>query len=193
MRKVEDMKKQMSKAFGAMMVSACLFASPSYAIDLEPLFMLQLEMKDHGFDPGEPDGVMGPATRRAMAAFAEKYNLPEDPDAMLRAIVSRSSAHSFRITQEAKLSDDTLEEIKDAVASKLRDPSSVQIRNVRIVEGPEGRFYCGEVNGKNAYGGYAGFVDFNTLAGLRAFIISVEEPNSSYVFWSCALAIPKID
>lgn len=52
-------------------------------------------------------------------------------------------------------------ELKDAqklVASKLKDPGSAQFRNVR--KGTYGRI-CGEVNGKNSYGGYTGFSNFS--------------------------------
>ncbi|MFC0634344.1 hypothetical protein [Brevundimonas balnearis] len=47
------------------------------------------------------------------------------------------------------------------VAAQLRDPSSAQFRAVEVIEQPDGRsVVCGEVNGKNAYGGYAGFTRF---------------------------------
>lgn len=47
------------------------------------------------------------------------------------------------------------------VAAQLRDPSSAQFRAIEVVEQPDGRsVVCGEVNGKNAYGGYVGFTRF---------------------------------
>lgn len=45
---------------------------------------------------------------------------------------------------------------KRVVAAQLRDPSSAQFRNLAYHSG----FVCGEVNGKNAYGAYEGFVRF---------------------------------
>lgn len=42
------------------------------------------------------------------------------------------------------------------VAEQLRDPAGAQFRNSRVKDG----WVCGEVNGKNAYGGYAGFQRF---------------------------------
>lgn len=60
--------------------------------------------------------------------------------------------------------------VREAVTSKLRDPDSVNFRNVRKVpmfgdkEADQGPFvYCGEVNAKNAFGGYVGFVDFAVM------------------------------
>jgi len=51
---------------------------------------------------------------------------------------------------------------KETVASELRDPDSAQFRN--IIESKENEWgvvtVCGEVNGKNAYGGYVGYQRF---------------------------------
>lgn len=50
---------------------------------------------------------------------------------------------------------------KKLVANRLRDPSSAQFRNVQVVKQQDGTSaVCGEVNGKNAYGGYVGFQSF---------------------------------
>lgn len=46
---------------------------------------------------------------------------------------------------------------KDAAASLLRDPASAQFRNVRTT--PDG-VVCGEINGRNGFGAYAGFTRF---------------------------------
>lgn len=47
---------------------------------------------------------------------------------------------------------------RGVVESRLKDPSSVQYRNDRIVRHADGRvFYCGEINARNALGGYVGF------------------------------------
>lgn len=55
-------------------------------------------------------------------------------------------------------------------ASALRDPSSAQFRNVEKIDQPEGGVaVCGEINGKNAYGGYAGFTRF-AVHGPRVLI-----------------------
>lgn len=52
-------------------------------------------------------------------------------------------------------------EAKKLVARSLRDPGSAQFRDVKRV----GESVCGEVNGKNAYGAYAGFKHFIVDAG----------------------------
>lgn len=50
---------------------------------------------------------------------------------------------------------------KKLVAASLRDPGSAQFRDVKS----SGQAVCGEVNGKNAYGGYVGFKHFIVEAG----------------------------
>ena len=47
------------------------------------------------------------------------------------------------------------------VVSQLRDPDSVQFRNERVTDAG---WLCGEMNGKNAYGAYAGFKQFLSRA-----------------------------
>lgn len=47
---------------------------------------------------------------------------------------------------------------KKAVADALKDPASAQFREVTFKEST--RAVCGEVNGKNSYGGYVGFTPF---------------------------------
>jgi len=49
---------------------------------------------------------------------------------------------------------------KHLVADSLKDPGSAQFRNVRFVKYGPGAVICGEVNGKNSYGGYVGFKRF---------------------------------
>jgi hypothetical protein len=47
-----------------------------------------------------------------------------------------------------------------AVAQTRKDPEAAQFRNVAIRDGGKTRIVCGEVNGKNSYGGYVGFRKF---------------------------------
>lgn len=49
-----------------------------------------------------------------------------------------------------------IEKGKAAAADSLRDPSSAQFRAVRVKDD----YVCGELNGKNAFGAYAGFTRF---------------------------------
>lgn len=50
---------------------------------------------------------------------------------------------------------------KAAIAAQLKDPESVQFRNLRSSQAPTGaELVCGEFNAKNSFGGYIGFKPF---------------------------------
>lgn len=56
--------------------------------------------------------------------------------------------------------EDAIKKAQEAVANSLKDPGSAQFRNVRLKPYLDGQVVCGEVNGKNSYGGYVGFSPF---------------------------------
>lgn len=47
-----------------------------------------------------------------------------------------------------------------AVRDKMKDPASVQFRNVKQVKYKSGMLLCGEFNAKNGYGAYTGYQPF---------------------------------
>lgn len=61
---------------------------------------------------------------------------------------------------------------RDAIKSRLRDPSSADFRNVRFYSGGPVPVVCGEVDSKNGFGGYTGF---------QRFIASGDDPNIAFV------------
>jgi hypothetical protein len=64
-------------------------------------------------------------------------------------------------------------EAKRYVADAMRDPLSVQFRDVRTYSGG---VVCGEYNAKNGYGAYTGFKDFVYIAGPK---YTFREPKAS--------------
>lgn len=55
-----------------------------------------------------------------------------------------------------------------AVTSKLREPASAQFRNVRRIQHDNGTtMFCGEVSGRNAYGGVSDFRRFEAGVTIR--------------------------
>ncbi|MBR9820731.1 MAG: hypothetical protein GYB51_06995 [Rhodobacteraceae bacterium] len=176
-------------------LAICLLslAPPASALDFTETLMLQSTLKEHGFDVGEPDGRMGPSTRRGIDEFAKVYEAPTDPDALFDYMLKRSREARESVTDEGQL-----EAIKAGVADLLRDPSSAQIRDVFRVRLDSTTMVCGQVNGKNAYGGYAGFSTFygfmlgSGAAGTESFLpISVDGPDSPIALYSCMLAFPS--
>lgn len=101
------------------------------------------------YSSNSPAGVMDRINRLASGEYA----------ASVEAERARTPAVSLTPAQARVIA-------RRAVADKLRDPSSAQFRNVRRVTADNGQLvFCGEVNGRNAYGGYAGFVRFEASAG----------------------------
>lgn len=73
------------------------------------------------------------------------------------------------------------ERLKSAVAAKLRDPGSAEFRNIII----QGDAMCGEINGRNGYGAYAGFVPFVVQSGRATllddgFLLPLDETDAAY-------------
>ena len=65
---------------------------------------------------------------------------------------------------EASLPADVWDAAQQSVLYELRDPTSVLFRKLISLPQPEGdekpRYVCGEFNGKNGFGAYAGFQPF---------------------------------
>jgi hypothetical protein len=160
------------------------------AMDTSTLLILQSTLNDHLFNVGEPDGNIGPATRRGLEEFAETYGTSSDPQAVLSFIIQKSVAARQPIEDEIVLKD-----IEEEIAAQLRDPSSVMIRNVFKVENPSTTFICGEVNGKNAYGGYAGFnwfygMDLTDLMGGSFVFLTMDRPDFALAELQCLMSFP---
>ena len=68
-----------------------------------------------------------------------------------------------------------IRQAKEAVRQQLKDPDSAEFRNVRICAGD---IVQGQVNSRNAYGGYAGYSDFIT-EGSEAHIFDASEVSSA--------------
>ncbi|TWG93604.1 hypothetical protein L599_001200000640 [Luteimonas sp. J16] len=77
------------------------------------------------------------------------------------------------VCMAASAADDeaAIAEAKSAVERQLRDPGSAQYRDVFVRPGKQGVIVCGEVNAKNAYGGYVGFKPF-MVAGTSVMLAS---------------------
>ncbi len=79
------------------------------------------------------------------------------------------SAAQFEPAQVEKLSTDA--------SMKLRDPASSQFRRLAPAVGSN-RVICGQINGKNGFGGYAGFKPFFYRVETREITIYQEEPQN---------------
>lgn len=67
-----------------------------------------------------------------------------------------------------------IERWKDFVREHLKDPKSAEFRNVYPSQTPKGTpAICGEVNSKNAFGGYTGYKPFIIFADAEMLYLEV--------------------
>lgn len=72
-------------------------------------------------------------------------------------------------------------------AYNLRDPNAAQFRNIRGVSakaetGVTANYICGEINGKNAMGGYVGFTPFVYFISTDEAIVANRDLNGVNMF-----------
>jgi hypothetical protein len=60
-----------------------------------------------------------------------------------------------------------------ALRERFAHPASVELRNVRLA--PDGRSYCGEVNGRDRHGDFVGFRQFRVFGTHGTFMILIAE------------------
>ena len=179
-------KMQIIKAVVLLLITS-LAPTKRLALDFLTVGYLQMALKSHGFDVGTPDGKIGPSTQNGLNSFAKKYGVQSDAQSVLTFIFQKNLASRRVIEDETRLED-----IKARVAEGLRDPSSALIRNVFEVDNPDMTIICGEVNGKNAYGGYAGFTWFFGISIFNSFsLVQIDDAESWYARASCTMAFPK--
>jgi hypothetical protein len=75
--------------------------------------------------------------------------------------------------------DELSERIQGNVISKLRDPDSAQFRDLRLVRTDTMAYLCGQVNSRNAFGGYTGFQLF--FASPISQVVTEENDNTGSV------------
>ena len=86
-----------------------------------------------------------------------------------------------------------VEEVKQNVAAGLKDPNSVQFRNLHLSPGASAPVPCGELNAKNAYGRYVGFQRFYAMRFLADQAIDTDDsPFSERIGRKCADSVNPV-
>ena len=81
-----------------------------------------------------------------------------------------------RFLEDGGTEAQAMEKAKESIAKSLKDPGSAQFRDVSIKTFGANKIVCGEVNGKNSYGGYVGFKRF--VAGVN--VGTIQSTGSRY-------------
>ena len=90
------------------------------------------------------------------------------------------------------LSKSELAEIQSAVLYRLKDPDSAKLRNIAAVKLDDGSLkVCGEVNSRNSFGGYNGFMPFSgtvTDGRFQLQLLASTEDEMRFVVYNCQYA-----
>lgn len=94
---------------------------------------------------------------RDNAAATARFNARGAKQTALTAVPKAAQVSSRTIN----VSSQKMKAYQSAVADTLRDPESARFRSVRVIREADGSdALCGELNAKNAYGGYIGYEPF---------------------------------
>ena len=77
-----------------------------------------------------------------------------------------------QVGPEVALPGPVQQTVAQAVANQVKDPNSAEFRNWHAFESQKGLLICGEVNAKNSFGGYVGFVHFVAHASLDGQLLT---------------------
>ncbi|MEI9930578.1 MAG: hypothetical protein WDM89_08515 [Rhizomicrobium sp.] len=78
----------------------------------------------------------------------------------LSALLLVGCAGVDKVGPEVPLPEVAQKSVAQSVASQMKDPNSVEFQNWHAFENQNGLVVCGEINAKNSFGGYVGFVHF---------------------------------
>ena len=71
---------------------------------------------------------------------------------------------------------------QESVKGELKDPDSANFRNEKIIRNEKGLYVCGEVNAKNSYGGYVGFMPyFSSVVGSSNLMTNDEHSAANFI------------
>lgn len=90
----------------------------------------------------------------------------------LFAVIGILLLHSLSHASGARI-----ERAEEKVKERLKDPESARFRNETVREDRDETIVCGEVNAKNSFGGYTGFVPFSYLMKSDIAFIWTDAPN----------------
>jgi hypothetical protein len=93
---------------------------------------------------------------------------------------SGSSADTAPVARsQASLDSELRYTVEEAIRSSMKDPGSADFRNVTVVHKGDTATVCGEVNGKNSFGGYTGYTHF--MGGAFGVMLRSEDNASLFV------------
>lgn len=95
--------------------------------------------------------------------------------------------------QKKIIENEKIEQLKDKLKNNLKDPTSALFKDIRYL--PDSNSLCGQINGKNAFGGYVGFkwfgvsIDSEPVILKRLTLIQVLKPEGELLQYAADLTV----
>jgi|HubBroStandDraft_2_1064218.scaffolds.fasta_scaffold134155_2 hypothetical protein len=108
----------------------------------------------------------------ACGLLLEAYQLPDHQEGVITmpqlkrracalvVLLLGGCAGVDKVGPEVSLPPEVLRAVARSAADQMKDPGSVEFRNWHAFESQNGLLVCGEINAKNGFGGYVGFIHF---------------------------------
>lgn len=90
------------------------------------------------------------------------------------ALAALAASAAFIYWPRSVIASEDYEGFQSIIKLRFVDPSSIQFDKLRAGASPH--TYCGEINAKNLYGGYVGFLPF--VADVRAKFLYLMDPKA---------------
>lgn len=94
-----------------------------------------------------------------------------------KSVILESISEMIKLTSIAfkgAADEEIITSARDSVTYDLKDPGSAVFRNEKIFRSELGIYVCGEVNAKNLYGGYVGFMPYFS-DGISSWLMTNED------------------
>lgn len=119
---------------------------------------MQMRLAQEGHYSGRADGIIGPASRAAMAAYAQAHGIQASNDSIIRHM-ARTAAERANILNagiEAGAAEGLRSNLRDPYSAVIEVQNAYQVTTNTIAA-------CGTVNARNAYGAYVGSGTFQVI------------------------------
>ena len=74
-----------------------------------------------------------------------------------------------------KKAEEIFQLVREDIKEELKDPDSANFRNEKIIRKENRLYVCGEVNAKNSYGGYVGFMPYFSAVITHTYVMTEDE------------------
>ena len=118
--------------------------------------------------------VISPHTDNKQSAETTSVSAKKTP-----VIRSEEEIRDVELRVDRSIAGDLETQSRRTIKTRMKDPDSVEFKNVFGSKSPDGVFVCGQVNSKNSFGAYTGFTRF-IGGGKTVFLEGTDETNPPF-------------